>query len=49
MERIETQDMDPQFYGQEIFNKSGKKNIQWKKKISSISGAGKIGQLYTEE
>ena len=28
--RIESQDMDPQLYGQLIFDKAGK-NIQWKK------------------
>ena len=45
--RIESPDMDPQLYVQLIFNKAGR-NIQWKK-VPSISGAGKIGQLYTEE
>jgi len=38
--------MDPQLYGQPVFDKSGK-NIQWKK-VSSINGAGKIGQPYAE-
>ena len=40
--------MDPQLYGQLIFDKTGK-NIEWKKKVSSINGAGKTGQLYVEE
>ena len=46
--RIETQEMDPQPCGQEIFNKS-RKNIQWKRTVSSINGAGKIGQPHAEE
>ena len=45
--RVESPDMNPQLYGQIIFDKAGK-NIQWKK-VSSINGAGKIGQLYVEE
>jgi hypothetical protein len=31
-----------------IFDK-GSKNIQWKKKASSINGSGLIGCLYVEE
>ena len=34
-------------YGQLIYNKGGK-NIQWQK-VSSISGAGKTGQLHVKE
>ena len=45
--RLESPDMDPQLYGQTIFDKAGK-NIQWKK-VSSINGAGKIEQLCVEE
>ena len=30
--RVESSDMDPQLYGQIIFNKAGK-NIQWKKSL----------------
>ena len=40
--RIETPELDPQTYGQLIFDKAGK-NIQWKK-VSSADGAGKTGQ-----
>ena len=41
--------MDPQLYGQLIFDKAGK-NIQWKKKtVSSKNGVGKIGQPHAEE
>jgi len=48
LKRIEGPDMDPQLYGQVIFDKAGK-NMQWKKSGSSINGTGKIGQLFTEE
>ena len=44
--RIESPELDPLIYGQQIFNKSGK-NIQWKN--PSINGSGKLGQLHTEE
>ena len=46
--RVESPDMDPQLYGQLIFDKTGK-NIQWKKTVSSINDVGKTGQLYVEE
>ena len=46
--RIESPEMDPQLFGQLIFDKAGK-NIQWKKTVSSINGAGKIGQLHAKE
>ena len=46
--RIENPEMDPQLYGQLIFNKAGK-NIQWKKTVSSINVVGKIGQPHAEE
>ena len=46
--RIENPEMDPRLFGQLIFDKSGK-NIHWKKTVSSINGAGKIGQLYAKE
>ena len=39
--RIENPEVDPQLYGQLIFNKGGK-TIHWKR-VSSINGAGKIG------
>ena len=47
--RIESPDMDPQLYGQLILDKVGKKVSNGKKTVSSINGAEKIGQLYTEE
>ena len=41
--------MDPQLYGQLIFDKAGK-NVQWKKNtVSSTNAVGKIGQLHAEE
>jgi len=46
--RIESPDMDPQLY----VNKSSTKQEKisnGKKTVSSINGARKIGQLYTEE
>ena len=45
--RIECSELNPHTYGQLIYNKAGK-NIQWKK-VSSISGAGKTGQLHAKE
>ena len=45
--RRESPDMDPQLYGQLIFNKAGK-NVQWKN-VSSTNGVGKIGQPHVEE
>jgi len=46
--RIESPEVDPQFYGQLIFDKAGK-NIQWKKECVFNKCAGKIGQPYVEE
>ena len=46
--RIENPELDPQFYGQLIFNKA-EKISNGKRTVSSIHGAGKIRQLYTEE
>ena len=46
--RIENPEMDPWLFEQIIFDKAGK-NIRWKKDSLLINGAGKIGQLYTEE
>ena len=46
--RIENPEMDPWLFGQLIFDKAGK-NMRWKKTVSSINGAGKIGQLYAKE
>ena len=47
--RIENPEMDPQVYGQLIFDKAGK-NIQWNKDhCSSAKGAGKTGQRHSEK
>ena len=40
--RIEDLEMDPQTYGQPIFDKAGK-NIQWRKTVSSANGIWKTG------
>ena len=40
--------MDPQTYGQLLFDKAGK-NIQWNKDSLFNSGAGKTRQRYAEE
>ena len=47
-DRIENPEMDPQFYGQLIFDKAGK-NIQWKKTVSLRNSVGTIGQPHAEE
>ena len=39
----------PQTYGHQLIYNKGGKNIQWKKTVSSISGAGKTGQLHVKE
>ena len=46
--RIETPELDPQMYGQLIFEKAGK-NIQRKKTVSLTNGAGRTGQQHAEE
>ena len=38
----------PMQYCHLIFDEGGK-NIQWRKTASSVSGAGKIGQLHVKE
>ena len=45
--RRENLEMDPQLYGQLIFNKAGK-NIQWVK-ASSTNDAGKTGQQHAKQ
>ena len=45
--RIENPEMDPQTYGQLIFDKAGK-NIQWKKTVSSANRVEKTGYQHVE-
>ena len=45
--RTENPEVDPQLYGQLIFDKAGN-TIHWNK-VSSINAAGNIGQPHTEE
>ena len=46
--RIENPEMDPQIYGQLIFDKA-EKNIQWNKDSLFRNGVGKTGQQHAEE
>ena len=46
--RTENPEVDPELYGQLIFNKGGE-TIHWKKDSLSINGAGKIGHPHAEE
>ena len=46
---MENPEMDPQTYGQLIFDKAGK-NIQWKKKIVSLANsAGRTGKPHEKK
>ena len=46
--KIENPEINPHTCGYLIFDKEGK-NIQWGKAVSSISGAGKTGQLHVKK
>ena len=48
MDKIESPEINPHTYGYLIFDKRDT-NIQWGKIASSISGAGKTGQLCVRE
>ena len=45
--KIENPEINPHTCGYLIFDKEGK-NIQWEKIVSSISGAGRTGQLHAK-
>ena len=45
---IENPEINPDIYGQLIFNKGGK-NINGKKTVFSARGAGKTGQLHVNQ
>ena len=47
MEQIENSEINPDTYGQLIFNKEGK-NVKWEN-FSSTSGSEKIGQQHVNQ
>ena len=46
--RIETPDINPNIYGQLIYDK-GTMDTQWEMTASSTTGVGKTGQLHVRE
>ena len=46
--RIESPEIKPHTYSKLTYDKGGKE-IQWRQAVSSISGAGKTGQLHIKE
>ena len=46
--RIQRPEINSRTYGNQVYDKGGK-NIQGRKRVSSVSGAGKTGQLHVKE
>ena len=48
LNRLDSPKLNQYSYGQLIYDK-GDKNIQWKKTVSPINGAGKTGWLHVKK